>query len=35
LVARGDEVDFQIRIAQGDAPLSRRVIVAYKKRQPF
>ena len=27
---RGDEVDFQIWIAQGDAPLPRRVIITYK-----
>jgi hypothetical protein len=30
LAVRGDEVDFQIWIAQGDAPLPRRVIITYK-----
>jgi hypothetical protein len=30
LAARGDEVDFQIWVAQGDAPLPRRVIITYK-----
>ena len=30
LAVRGDEVDFQVWIAQGDAPLPRRVIITYK-----
>jgi hypothetical protein len=30
LAVRGAEVDFQIWIAQGDAPLPRRVIITYK-----
>ncbi|MCU0604791.1 MAG: DUF2092 domain-containing protein [Desulfobacterales bacterium] len=30
LAVRGDEADFQIWIAQGDAPLPRRVIITYK-----
>jgi hypothetical protein len=30
LAVRGEEVDFQVWVAQGDAPLPRRVIITYK-----